>query len=302
MMVLSPLLIVLVAAGAAVLVVLWVAARRRRTAAVGEPVCGACGYSTTGLTSFTCPECGGDLRSVGILTPGTARPGWGFAASAAAFLVLWGFCLPPLAGLVSAVAPARKFYERRVRLDGPPSRLYDGVVVSAEGTAWGDAPPARPFDVTVELVPPATPVSGAKPIAGSRLTVNVNTGAYRYADAAGGAVHRDSGFGQAAVLDWLAAAGVDVASPPVRKEAALITATVHRVARVRYAVIGNSGYSGTIGANVAGAFGGMTETDKGHSGGSDYAVQILFGAWLLLCIGGLRYLWHMTRAKSVVRG
>ena len=29
-------------------------------------VCGQCGYSVTGLTTFTCPECGSDLREVGI--------------------------------------------------------------------------------------------------------------------------------------------------------------------------------------------------------------------------------------------
>ena len=31
--------------------------------------CGRCGYSTRALTSFDCPECGGDLREVGIVPP-----------------------------------------------------------------------------------------------------------------------------------------------------------------------------------------------------------------------------------------
>ena len=41
-------------------------------------VCGACSYSVDGLTTFTCPECGSDLRKVGILTPNQSRPlpGW----------------------------------------------------------------------------------------------------------------------------------------------------------------------------------------------------------------------------------
>jgi len=41
-------------------------------------VCGACSYSVDGLTTFTCPECGSDLRKVGIITPNQSRPlpGW----------------------------------------------------------------------------------------------------------------------------------------------------------------------------------------------------------------------------------
>ena len=32
-----------------------------------QSVCGACGYPVHGLSSFACPECGGDLRDVGIV-------------------------------------------------------------------------------------------------------------------------------------------------------------------------------------------------------------------------------------------
>lgn len=35
----------------------------------GEPGCGRCGYPARGLPSFTCPECGSDLREVGIIRP-----------------------------------------------------------------------------------------------------------------------------------------------------------------------------------------------------------------------------------------
>ncbi|HEY7119375.1 MAG TPA: adenylate/guanylate cyclase domain-containing protein [Tepidisphaeraceae bacterium] len=34
----------------------------------GEPACGNCGYRVRGLPSFTCPECGSDLRQVGIVS------------------------------------------------------------------------------------------------------------------------------------------------------------------------------------------------------------------------------------------
>ncbi|MGP1309384.1 MAG: hypothetical protein ACTS27_04215, partial [Phycisphaerales bacterium] len=56
---------------AAVIVVLaataWYTMRAAKTPA--EPVCAHCRYPTTDITKLVCPECGQDLRAVGILTP-----------------------------------------------------------------------------------------------------------------------------------------------------------------------------------------------------------------------------------------
>ncbi|MGA2500705.1 MAG: hypothetical protein ABSH20_23450, partial [Tepidisphaeraceae bacterium] len=38
-----------------------------------QSVCGKCGYIVLGLPTFTCPECGSDLREVGILRPAGVR-------------------------------------------------------------------------------------------------------------------------------------------------------------------------------------------------------------------------------------
>jgi hypothetical protein len=43
---------------------------RRQRRRVSRPSCGKCGYAVRGLPTFICPECGSDLREVGILTPG----------------------------------------------------------------------------------------------------------------------------------------------------------------------------------------------------------------------------------------
>jgi hypothetical protein len=40
--------------------------RRDQRAASDAPVCGKCGYCVRGLPTFICPECGSDLRDVGI--------------------------------------------------------------------------------------------------------------------------------------------------------------------------------------------------------------------------------------------
>ena len=98
-------------------------------AKVTEPSCRACGYAVRGLPSFTCPECGRDLREVGIDTPGAARElarrskALGAAAATAARAVGRVLTLkPPVTSHVVTV---------ECRSDGkvvfnPPLRLPDG--------------------------------------------------------------------------------------------------------------------------------------------------------------------------------
>ncbi len=53
---------------------IWVGLRRVRAKLNRDPSCGACGYAVRGLPSFQCPECGSDLRDVGIITPRIRGP------------------------------------------------------------------------------------------------------------------------------------------------------------------------------------------------------------------------------------
>jgi hypothetical protein len=55
---------------AGVMLIFW----RRRGVRVTEPSCGKCRYIVHGLEGFICPECGSDLREVGILRPDTRAP------------------------------------------------------------------------------------------------------------------------------------------------------------------------------------------------------------------------------------
>lgn len=57
----------------ALALVLLVWLRRPRKSPDG-PACGQCGYAVYGLPTFICPECGSDLREVGIVTGGQPRP------------------------------------------------------------------------------------------------------------------------------------------------------------------------------------------------------------------------------------
>ena len=67
------LIALLVLVGLIVGITLWVTGGRSRGS--GEMSCGGCGYAVRGLQALNCPECGADLRMVGINRPkgGTAR-------------------------------------------------------------------------------------------------------------------------------------------------------------------------------------------------------------------------------------
>jgi|SRR5688572_19151352 len=113
---------------------------RFRGPKVTVPSCRACGYAVKGLPSFTCPECGSDLREVGIDTPGAGREviRRAKAAGAAAGEIVSG-AARALGAYATAVgrlmwlrAPIQSYATTvHVRSDGrvvfdPPLRLPDG--------------------------------------------------------------------------------------------------------------------------------------------------------------------------------
>lgn len=77
----------------------------RRSGGLGFPACGHCQYdvSATIGTSSTCPECGQDLGSSGVMSPEGKRSTGLIVAGALVLLVSLG-CLGPL--LLSIMLPA----------------------------------------------------------------------------------------------------------------------------------------------------------------------------------------------------
>ncbi|WP_432798015.1 hypothetical protein [Poriferisphaera sp. WC338] len=63
------LVILLVLFGVPVLLVIGVVAvfMVKKKSRQKEATCGGCGYIVEGISSLLCPECGGDLRKVGIV-------------------------------------------------------------------------------------------------------------------------------------------------------------------------------------------------------------------------------------------
>ena len=73
-----------------------------RRSSVREPSCGRCGYAVEGLNEFRCPECGCDLRKVGILVPGMVRAVRPITVAILA-AVTWTILLPLVAVVLTAI-------------------------------------------------------------------------------------------------------------------------------------------------------------------------------------------------------
>ena len=80
--------------GGIVLLVMGVMRLRRGGGGAAEGgACGQCGYSVNQLESMTCPECGADLRTVGIKTRGGKGGGVAMVVTGALLLVLGLGCV-----------------------------------------------------------------------------------------------------------------------------------------------------------------------------------------------------------------
>ena len=122
-------------------VAVWSVFLARRRKSTPEPACGHCGYFVTGLSGTVCPECGSDLRAVGIVAPGDARQAQGMLKLAILALLL---PLPVVIGwsVVRRALPMRYQQMNIIRLEGPRSGEYRRIVIEAFGLRWALRPPA----------------------------------------------------------------------------------------------------------------------------------------------------------------
>lgn len=180
---------------------------RRRglaSARVTEPSCGRCRYCVRGLETFTCPECGSDLREVGILTPGAAK-----RMRTDARLLIWtGLSIAPSLILAQALAQHITPYAvsatrtRAIFVRAPSTNC--AIQVKQVGTTHTIGRP-QPNAV----IPPQTMTLTVTPgnPANATMTVDLASGEARFSDPAGTTVKGT--FDAPFITRWLNAFGLN---------------------------------------------------------------------------------------------
>jgi hypothetical protein len=263
------------------------------------PVCGKCGYSVVGLTTMTCPECGGDLRVSGIVTPGTpqhtgALAAYFFFTSLLVFIALVG------SGALLSVVPVRRSFDRDVQLAGPHSKAYQRIAIHAHEATWGAG--RRSLPVEIELVPnlvATAPASSAQAMP-PRMTVRPGAG-YEYLDGSSRVASQDA-FGANAVLAWMKIAGIDTAAGEVQREAARVAGQAHAAVRGAGLASSQARYNGLSSSSSTGSdlFNSISTSEAVESQVQVFVPIGLAGFWLAVWIAGLVFLSGRRRHQSPV--
>jgi len=114
------------------LMYIWFRAAQRPTPNAGIANCGRCGYALFGIKSMTCPECGADFTSVGIISPNMRKR----YISPIAFVMLWALCLIiPAIGfstLAIYLGPKKQVFQEDLTLQPTDQQAsnYDSINLS----------------------------------------------------------------------------------------------------------------------------------------------------------------------------
>lgn len=279
-----PMVLLLLLAIAAIALIL--SARRRRGRLTG-PVCGSCGYNVLGLATMTCPECGGDLRRVGILTPQTPGQPRGPLGGVILFTAVVIFVAFVTSAAMTLILPLRHSDAEQVRLTSPRSGLYREIALHAEGASY--LPPRNGLDVKIDLVND----SAASTQPASSWMLFRPDGSYDYVAPGSPRISRPGGFSSAAVLKWMEASGIDTATPFVTQEAARIagqTRLISRNARRVFALTTQTNGTSMRSGSDGGAFATYSNTQRASAERPDWPPYLFLLLWLAIWISGMRYL------------
>lgn len=279
--------------------VMLIRSTRRGRAQLTGPVCGSCGYSVVGLANMTCPECGSDLRRVGILTTSTPSNTARAVVGSIVFTLVVCFVGLCVSAAIAAVLPVEHSDSEQVQLKTPDSGAYQGVILSSAGASYIAKPGGLPvrIDLTNNL-------GGGSNAAASWLVAKPD-GGYEYAAPGSPPVVRAGGFGSAAVLEWMKAAGIDVNARSVAREAGRIageTLLINRNTRRALAIDNETGGGFTRSGGGEGApFSTYVYTQRAFADSPHWPAVAVLLMWIALWACGMRYLirrWRPLPATS----
>lgn len=280
--ILIPLVIVTLCVG----VVVWVVLLSRRGGAStskGERElarCGQCGYPAEGVGSFECPECGGDLRRVGILPPGVR-----VRSMLPVVLILWTLGMlvggGALGSLLSdTLLPHVRSEEAELELSNPESGAYQRVEVRRFASLTylpiaGRSPVAMPPDAVIHIVGHDGRVESVV------LTPDNRT--YRR-QGAGPDTQVKRPFDVPELLKIMSDMGIDVQAPTIQAEAERILVEAKVMTAPTVLPSGSSSSSGGSGGKAT--FNMTGSSSSTFSGPAPWATPLLFLLFFALWVYG----------------
>ncbi len=285
--------------------VVWRAVMRPR-GLVREACCARCRYPVEGLEGWACPECGSDLRVVGVITPelelrrrgsaAAACMAWTVLAIAVGILAWTGvshWARREAARAVAAAPLVTRSQEVRVFVPRSRSAGRRGITVTVsrtEGVGEKGKAAASVFEATIE----AQAGPGEEP---QRLTVSED-GGYRWTDGDGKEVAAGEGLTQDALADFLMATGAPIES--AEEEAGELLAAVRSGASSgRGGVVVLGGRQGGALVQVRSAMNRSTTQQPVDT--SFYEAVPRWVAWGMVGVWGLGMVVIPVRRKGMIR-
>lgn len=254
--------------------VVW--ARCRKRPKISEPSCGQCGYAVRGLPGFTCPECGSDLRDVGIVTPqARPRPSRVLPALGWTLLVLILFVVSTRLVVGSMRHTTIKSDTRTLK--SPESQAYKNLILQADGPTRNGQFQVKELKMTLS------------PSTGNILPMDIDPDdlSYEYKDAKGSVVRQTTALDLEGMLVWMKEAGVDTASPGVRDEANEVVQYLQLVSDG----LANNNYQFDH-------FRGQMRSHRSRGTASqDWVAQASIASWGVIWLLGI---WRIARKRSSV--
>jgi len=213
--------------------------------------CGACRYPVEGLSTFTCPECGSDLRSVGILVQGV-RPKHRVhvAEKFAAWAVIAVFGGLLTSGILGSTPAAQRMSFSRNEVLTSVSGGLPQISVTASGTATAGSSaisaPAQKLLIQTAQTNVMTPVALHVDVIENTWLIALSPGVVPAKQVAKGSMP----LGDADVAEWLAAAGAAPRTGGMASDVSALTAYVNNGGRLTDSM-GFSAMAGATGATIA---------------------------------------------------